>query len=298
MAAKILSPGEARFLVDCYYTMQANRIRAANQIRALTESGEPNTVLTWYQEQADRLEHEVHRALAAYASASRLGQWAQEIIGIGPVIAAGLLAHIDITKPTVGHIWRFAGLDPTVRWEKGKKRPWNAELKCLCWKASESFVKTSNNPNDIYGHVYAERKAEELAANAAGKYAAQAEAALAAKRFGDDTEARLWYGGCLQPAQITEYYALDASKRQGFVKKVAGAPGSGVRMLPPAHIQARAQRFAVKMFLSHFHAIGFFLATGAAPPKPWVIEHGGHVHLIDPPNMGMVPGFAEAWRKG
>ena len=41
--------------------------------------------------------------------------------GIGPVIAAGLLANIDIKQaPTVGHIWRFAGLDPTNKWI-GKK---------------------------------------------------------------------------------------------------------------------------------------------------------------------------------
>jgi hypothetical protein len=50
-----------------------------------------------------------------------------------------LLARIDIVKaPTAGHIWRYAGLDPTVRWNKGEKRPWNAGLKVLCcpWRGS------------------------------------------------------------------------------------------------------------------------------------------------------------------
>lgn len=55
------------------------------------------------------------------------------IHGIGPVISAGLLAHIDIHRAvTVGHIWRFAGLDPSVKWLKKTKRPWNAGLKVLC----------------------------------------------------------------------------------------------------------------------------------------------------------------------
>ena len=48
------------------------------------------------------------------------------------------------------------------------KRPWNADLKLICWKAGESFVKTSNHPSDIYGHIYAERKLWEIQQNENG----------------------------------------------------------------------------------------------------------------------------------
>ena len=87
------------------------------------------------------MEGQIKRALEKYVDNHPVGSWLTSIHGIGPVIAAGLLAHIDIARaPTVGHIWRFAGLDPTTKWEKKTRRPWNAALKVLTWKAGESFV--------------------------------------------------------------------------------------------------------------------------------------------------------------
>ena len=94
------------------------------------------------------------RALDAYSGGPLAGRWARSIVGIGPIIAAGLLAHIDIKQaPTVGHVWRFAGLDPTLKWTTKTKRPWNGALKRLCWLIGESFTKVSNNPGDIYGKI-------------------------------------------------------------------------------------------------------------------------------------------------
>lgn len=242
-AAATLSEAEARFLVDAYYSMQENRIRSENQVRALTESGEPNAVLAWFAEQDRVLEQQVQRALDKYSAASPLGQWARSVVGIGPVIAAGLLANIDIRRaPTVGHIWRFAGLDPTSKWNKGEKRPWNASLKTLCWKIGESFVKVKANDDDIYGKVYAERRAYEEQKNISGDYAEQAKAG--AERVKKSTEAHGWY-----------------------------AKG----LLPPGHLHARAKRYAVKLFLAHYHERGCVLVLGTEPPKPYPIAHLGHV---------------------
>ena len=150
---------------------------------------------------------------------------------------------------TVGHIWGFAGLDPTVTWGKGEKRPWNASLKTLCWKIGESFVKVSGNPKAFYGTVYKQRKELETARNERGEYADQAKAMLERKRFGKDTQARAHY---------------EAGR------------------LPPAHIHARAKRYAVKLFLAHYFEVGYTLATGHAPPMPYPIAIQGHAHKIDP----------------
>jgi hypothetical protein len=118
------------------------------------------------------------------------------------VIAAGLLAQIDFEKATTaGKIWRFAGLDPTVKWEKGKKRPWNADLKTLCYKIGECFVKVQGNPNDFYGAYFRRFKDEEWAHNIAGDYVAAATAAMAAKKFGRDTDALKWYSGKISVAE-------------------------------------------------------------------------------------------------
>lgn len=254
-ATTTMTVAEARYLVDLYYAIQDSRIGACNQQRALGEAGEPHEIFGWVFANMNRLENSIRSALDIYSDGSELGRWCKSICGIGPVIAAGLLAHIDITMaPTVGHIWRFAGLDPTSRWGKGEKRPWNADLKVLCWKVGESFVKVQNNPSDIYGHVYADRKVLEIERNEAGLFAEQAAAALAMKRIGKDTEAHKWYS-------------------RG--------------KLPPAHIHARAKRYAVKLFLAHLHHVAYELEYGVPPPKPYVIEHGGHTHFVSPPNWPM-----------
>jgi hypothetical protein len=249
-AAKTLSSQEARYLVDYYYISQEDRKRAHNQERAMIETVEPCAVIGWLADQSTRLENQIKRALDSYAKSHVMGEWMYSITGIGPVISAGLLAHIDITKaPTVGHIWRYAGLDPTSKWEKGCKRPWNAKLKTLCWKIGQSFMKLSNNENCFYGKIYKERKALEIANNEAGKYTEQAKAG--AERVGKTTEAYKHY--------------------------MAGK-------LPPAQIDARARRYAVKLFLAHLHSVWYEKHFGTPAPKPYPIAILGHIHEIKPPS--------------
>lgn len=283
-AASMLSSAEARYLVSTYYEVQEQRIRAAAQVRASKESGEPNRLLVWAETQYRASENNARRGLQAYAEHHEVGRWSLSITGIGPVIAAGLLAHIDLepwrcrgerkgatwkpcragapctafcgTEPTrtVGKIWRFAGLDPTVKWGKGERRPWNADLKVLCWKLGESFVKTSGSEHEVYGSVYRARKELELGRNEAGQYADQAAASLEARKYGADTVARAWY-------------------EQG--------------KLPPARLHLRAQRYAVKLFLSHWHHVAYESKFGEPPPKPYVLEHLGHTDYLAPPNWPM-----------
>jgi len=255
-AAKTLSDQEARYLVDAYYMMQEDRKRAHNQVRAMTtpnpeseQQPEPHTVIHWLAEQSSTLEKQIQRALDKYTDGHPMGSWMRSVKGIGPVLSAGLLAHIDISKaPTVGHIWRFAGLDPTTKWNKGQKRPWNATLKTLCWKIGQSFMKLSNDPECYYGRIYRERKAYEQARNGTAAVAEAVAAGLA--KVGKDTEA---------------YKHLSAGN------------------LPPGQIDARARRYAVKLFLSHMHDQWYRQHFGTAPPLPYPIAHLGHVHFIEPP---------------
>jgi hypothetical protein len=248
-AAATLGQEEARYLVDLYYQRQHDRITAANRTRAAADAGEPHAVLQFFTDQSDVLERQIKSALEPYAKAHPAGSWMMAQKGVGPVIAAGFLSRLEL-KPTVGHWWRFCGLDPTVTWGKGETRPWNAALKRLCWITGECFVKVSGYDDAFYGKVYADRKAWETQQNEAGAYADQAKASLSAKRFGEDTQARKHY---------------EAGR------------------LPPARIHLRAERCAVKLFLSHLHEVWHRAETGEAPPKPFAIAQGGHAHYIAPP---------------
>lgn len=306
-SAEKLTDTEARYLVDYYYICQEDRKRSANQTRALTEGGEPCLVVSWLAAQSNTLESQIKRALDKYTDAHPVGEWLKSIYGIGPVIAAGLLAHIDIEKaPTAGHIWSYAGLNPKAKWEKGEKirewvnkhehltpeglymsasmefgrnptllrkcvetdeegnhvkftktnlinalirRPWNASLKVLCWKAGQSFMKFSNAEECDYGRIYKERKVLELERNDNGTNRELAHAS--ASKVGKSTDA---YG----------HYS------------------SGV--LPPAQIDARARRYAVKLFLAHLHEVWYIKHYNKAPPLPYPIAILGHAHKIDPFN--------------
>ena len=145
-----------------------------------------------------------------------------------------------------------AGADPTVEWRKGEKRPWNAALKTLCWKIGESFVKVSGREGDFYGQLYLRRKQYEQARNDSGALADQAARKLERFNIGKETDA---------------YKAYAVGK------------------LPPAHIHSRAKRWAVKLFLAHYHHVAWTLATGTPPPKPYVISVMGHADFIAPPNF-------------
>lgn len=254
-SAAELSADEARYLVDAYYIMQEDRKRANNQVYAVTNASDKqhvvseNRVIQWLATQAETVEAQIKRALDKYTEKHQMGSWMREIVGIGPVISAGLLAHINIEKaPTVGHIWRFAGLDPTVKWEKGQRRPWNAGLKTLCWKAGQSFMKLSGREDCYYGRIYRERKAFEIARNERGENAELA--AVLAKKVGKATEA-------------IKHLSEDR--------------------LPPGQIDARARRYAVKLFLSHMHGEWYRRHYGTEPPLPYPIAILGHAHMIEAP---------------
>lgn len=268
-AATTLSARQARFLVDDYYILQEGRKRTGNQIRSMTGDAdkpeEPHSVLVWFNEQSDILETQVKRALDAYSETYLVGRWLKAHHGVGPVISAGLLAHINISKcPTAGHIWSFGGYDPRVTWEKGEIRPWNASLKTLFWKIGHSWLMFQNEPKCTYGALYKQRKEYEVARNDRGDNAGIAAETLTKKKWSKKTEA---------------YKHLISGK------------------LPPAQIDARARRWAVKIFISHVHMVMYFVEYGRMPVKPYPIAVSGHAHLMVPQHQDMVPGLSKAIKK-
>jgi len=337
-ASLTLSDEEARFLVDLYYIVQEDRKRTFNQTRALTENQEPNQLVIWVGETMFALEKSIKYSLGKYAQTKKIGRWCLSQVGVGPVITAGILANVDIHQaPTVGHIWRFAGLDPTLDWlgkeksrklveevmGKGKKveekhivqigievnrkperiralaedpetkkmtrtslinalarRPYNVTLKTLCaFKMGECFVKTCNHDNAFYGRVYADRKAMEWERNISGELSDQAKEKLARFNIAKTTDAYKWYSGSITDEQARYYLTT------GTLPPAIETEGEKVQMLPPAHIHARARRYAVKMFLSHLHYVWFKEEFKKEPPVPYMLQpEKGHTHFIAPPN--------------
>lgn len=322
-SASTLTREQSRFMVAAYYEMQDNRKASDQRANALDDNGQPNSVVEWLADQNRIIEQQIQRALDQFTAAQPLGQWAREQVGIGPVIAAALLAYIDFSRiSTAGAIWRYAGLDPTNIWygkeratvlvnqivgststwvnpvqlhEIGVKtnrsslairrnverlaeisesqdtddegnikrtaiikylsrRPWNANLKLVAWKIGDSFCKTSNNPKSFYGPIYRDRKAQEVYRNNEGMFAALAAQTLEEKNITDPKTRSTYKSG----------------------------------KLPDGRLELRARRYAVKLFLSHFFEVGYWLHHQKAPPVPFVISRLGHVDYIPPPHIDVI----------
>jgi len=263
-----LPAAELRLLVANYYQSQRMRKTMDLQLRHLGDKKEvlpldwqPAKILTYAADAFTDIEEQIAKALKARVQRDPVGCWLMAQRGIGPVITAGLLAHIDITKaPTAGNIWSFAGLNPERKWKAGEKRPYNADLKQVCWHAGQCFMKQSNDPDCVYGRLYRQRKQYEIERNGAGANAERAKV----------------------------FKVKDGATKAVKEKLLRG-------QLPDFNIDDRARRFAVKIFLSHLQAIMFWDHFKRPPPKPFAISILGHAHEIAIPHMSMFPGFEAAY---
>jgi len=251
VAAGAAGLSAVRALVESYYDCQHNRLEVENRLRALRQRAEregldiPVEFPTWLAARNLDTEKAVATILDKYTLREQtgMGAWAREVMGIGPIISAGLLALIDMDRATnPSKIWRFFGLDPTVEWKPGEKRPWNATGRTLCWKIGDSFCKLHNNPKCVYGKLYEQRKALELQRDANGLNASTAAQTLATRKFKDKTVRNIYASG----------------------------------HLPPGRIEQRARRWAVKLFLVEWWKEAFRRKFGREPINAYVIDKLGH----------------------
>lgn len=241
---------EARLLLNAHQTVQRNRQAIERQLCGTGDSPRCHELVHWLIDQDRLIAKQLKKALDKWSDGVPPARWAKGIVGIGPVMAAGLAVHIDVAHhPTAGDVWAYAGLNPQQEWKPGTRRPWNADVRKLAFQIGESFVRTAGKPNDFYGKLFLERKEREQAANEAGEFAAQAAAALPGVH---DAEARRWY-------------------EQG--------------KLPPSHIHARARRWAVKLFLSHYHHVAWTVVHGTPPAEPYALAVLAGANYIEPPNF-------------
>ncbi len=275
-AADKLKRHQVRWLVDNYYICQKNRIMSAAQVRQAQEANEPNDLLHWFAETHRYSEDSLQKALDRFARRWKVGNWLQSLVGIGPVISAGVLCGFDIR--VARHASRFiayAGLDPTRKWEKGKKRPWNARLKTLIvFKAGESFVKTQNHEDGFYGKLFRIKRDELEEQNQKGMFAETAAEILRTRNF--------------KKSRPMDEEDIEMSSEEEEKEWKSAAEWYTEGKLPPAHLHARARRFTAKIFLSHVHHVMFEDFHGYAPDLPYVFSKpefaSVHKHLILPPN--------------
>lgn len=170
--------------------------------------------------------------------------------GIGPVLAASLLAYADprgMRSDKLSSYSRFCGLDPTAdRPRPGERLPYSRWANRTYYLCSDQFVR---QPGSYYGEVYRPWKAEYERRNEAGMYEELAGQELRSRNWRRDTESRRAY-------------------EQG--------------RLPRGRIDLRARRQAAKLFAAH---VWEAIRTRAGLPcrEPWIVATDGHHEFIPPP---------------
>lgn len=295
---------EGKFLFRYHRNVQVTHGGMVRTIKQLERRRlKPPELFQHFRRSVARLEKQTNAALEIYADQHLPMRW-MRTVGVGIAQSVGIYSLIDIERcHKVSSLWRYSGYDPSVlkltkkeageclryfrellpdvdypdeatvrlvakelnRGPKqllnitrvGTKRtsitwpqlykallsyPWNQELKEILFRVGAMFRRGGRGLGlqiSPYRSIYEWRKEYEVRRNEAGDYAEQAAYKLESRSFKRDTIARRCY-------------------EEG--------------KLPPAHLDARARRFTVKIFLVHLHQVMFYERYGKMPDKPYVLE--------------------------
>lgn len=350
------SPAAGRALFESYYSVQEERKRMENRIRAVEQGADvvPHDALYSLLKHYESQEKEMEAYLTAYASANPMGRWAMQFKGISGVLAAGLLCFIDFhycscpqykelrrkhreqlrskkrskdlppvfTPPphkcvglhTYGKIHQYAGLVPKeFLWEKDPKtgktvfRKYNAAFKTFCWKIGKmAFLMNAPTLKDedeireslkekaaLKGKKLTESQLDEMVESQLAKKAKKE------NRMSDPAYfySNLYWNKKAQEkrkneqggfAQLAASKLAESNERRGVKNRTGGETGARATWkkgrIQDGGVDQRARNYAVKLFLSHYHALGYIYAHGKpskVPPYPFA--KGGHSNYIPPP---------------
>lgn len=298
----------ARMLVDLYYTMQDVRKAAENQNRAVKQGADPaasNDAGQFMAQQIATLEDNAKTWLQVYIQSHALYPWFAAVHGIGPVLAAGLAAHLGSrpVPPTVGHWWRYAGLDPSQQWMGADKlkAQWDALTGDIDERTRALAYIVGRDPETVIRDATTDFKTGEV-----GKLTkAKALKSLARIPFNRPLKTLCWkigdqfvklgdredalYAKFYRNRKAREVARNENGERRDLARKTLEAkPNHAQRAiyaegkLPDGRIDLMARRATVKLFLSHLHELWYRVENNTAPPHPFSTTIKGHAHYIAP----------------
>jgi hypothetical protein len=315
IAAVQLQTRQVRYYVDLYYQHQHNRTRADNQIK---EAQVPNELLTFTRSHAWKLECLIKRTMGIYAESKQVGQWLLSLHGVGPVIAAGLLAHCDVTRAkSAGSFSRFAGLDPTVEW-MGKEKVGKLvteEIKAhkkieqavapLCLRLGrnlESVMTQATTKND--GTKRSLTKDNLTKALSRQPWNARLKVLL--WKFADSMVKHRNHANCFYGKLYAKRKAFEIERNlagdhaeeckkiladKNFSKETIARKAYLSGIFPDGHVDMRARRQVEKLFLSHLYQVMFESHYNRPASLPYVFAFKDHdfFHYLRPPGWTMFP---------
>ena len=314
---KNASRQEIKCLVDNYYQIQKKRIALQGQIRALKQdTDDVNTdafceILDWQLKAQMVQEKGLKDALDCICKTSEVGRWLLEVKGIGPTLAAGLMAYLDVTGLEYAtHFISYAGLNdqnrPGLSSEaskkvvedvlQGSKEITNDHLVELAVRTKWSYTYLDENCSkyDDEGNLKSRSKTDLAKAISKIPYNKNLKTLMfkIEESFIKVQNRGSLYGRLIQERKALEtklneegHYKEQAEKilaSKNFGKDTDAYKAYSQGKLPKAHIQRRAARWAAKIFLVHVFEEMYRVENGRIPEPFYVFTYLGHKDVIGP----------------
>jgi len=296
-----LTGRDVRALVGWYFQFQDYRESAAHQVR--TSGDDPAFALKSLGNTFRALEDQTKALIEQWAKRDVLCRWPLQVKGIGGILAAGLAAHIDMTRAHhPSSVWRFCGYDPSVTWigRKGARKiadEYEEKYEKPEKAIEEAALRVGQSAETIrkFSLEYGEGKHTWASfAKAISRCPWNAKLKVHCYKIGDSfvklsTNPGSFYG---LKYSTTKTMLVERNETGFFAEKATGLLASGKRWsalqraaykkgrLTAGHIDKMARRATVKLFLSHWWEAAYIELNGKQPPAPWIIAHGGHVDVI------------------
>lgn len=138
---------------------QEARMQTDNRIRAAKAGGEDSAgllrELEAYSERLSAQEQFASERVSERMEDSQIGQRMMVVKGVGPMLAAQIIAEVDIEMAdTVSALWRYAGYavddGKAERRKRGEKIHYNPRLKKIMFVLATSFLRSSSPYRRVY----------------------------------------------------------------------------------------------------------------------------------------------------
>lgn len=314
---KSISKPEIKILVDSFYQIQNIRKGTREQIRAIeqgrtgggSEYATNVAILDWVNQNTSVIESGIEKCLEMICLSTEVGQWLLLTTAIGPVLGAGLMSYLDVTKAyyATGFI-NYAGLNDNnrpwlgkeksekiVREVVGKSRTITNDMvieisRLSQWKFDDLRKRAFNEKT--------ERWSKKDLINACARIPYNKGLKTHMWKVGDSFHYRMsnlnsLYGALFaermakeidmnEKGLLAEQAALQLQKKD-YGKNTIAYKAYIEGKLPKAHIISRARRWTEKIFLSHLFEEMYRVEYDKIPQRHYAVEKvPGHHHDILP----------------
>jgi len=244
---------------SCQWLDEFREMRKRHTLRiSSAERGKSNLIPAFEREMLERFEldktiKEIRKLMIHYGQeVGPVWDWLTSIKGLGAgSLAAELLSHFDDVAlyATVSKFWRFSGwavIDGKIdRCTKGEKSHYNRRLKATCFLIADQFVRQQT---PLYADIYYAEK---------------------------DRQKQL------HPEPICKTCgAVGVQVGKNWKCTKCKATGFGLSFTP-AHVDKRAKRKMIKIFLQHLWVI-WRESEGLPVSEPYVQAMLGHTNIVEP----------------